>query len=261
MFSIAAAVLAVVLIVLERTGKLNLQKKGGAFGAMLAAALMAGFYFADCARFIAALGVKFSGWTGDEGEARAFGSTSTGLLVVRGLLLLICIVPAAGGLIYTLQALVRKSAERELPRSDHFYGESRVKGLISRGTVAAIGFIAFMVIMVLCLLPYMDRLLASFVIFNPMLLLFITVFTLGLALLPIVGLMISMNGMFMLLCFGIGSAGLVFYLFSAILSAAAAVLSAKYGLMQKSRAVLYGLLGLIPGWNLLALWLMKKDIS
>ena len=261
MFSIAAAVIGLLLIILERAGKLKLQDLRTARKAMVLAALSAGFYLTDAARIIAAIGSKLMDYkTENPGEAMFFGSGSKVMVVIRSILLILSTVPAAAGLIYTVQALVRKTCDRTPAENDSGYVKERVTGLLARGSSAAVGMIISIIVLIVSTLPYLGRFIGTLVIFNPFFLLFFTLLTCGLVLIPVSLVFVTFNGVFIVLVGGIGTVAVVFYIISVIMCIAAAVTAAKRGAMTKKNAVIYSIFGLLPGWNLIAMRLMKKDI-
>ena len=99
---------------------------------MVLAALSAGFYLTDAARIIAAIGSKLMDYkTENPGEAMFFGSGSKVMVVIRSILLILSTVPAAAGLIYTVQALVRKTCDITPADNDSGYVKERVTGLLA----------------------------------------------------------------------------------------------------------------------------------
>lgn len=262
MFSIAAAVMGVLLIVLERTGRLRLYNKRAACAAIVMAALTAGFYFTDTVRIVVSIGAGLLKWgEGHPGEARFFGEATKVSIVIRTILIILSTVPAAAGLIYTIQALVRKTYERAPADTDRDYAVNRISGCISRGIIASVGAVISIIAAVVCILPYMDRVIGTLIVFNPFLVLFVIICTFGLVIIPLAAFIVALNGMFMILLIGIGSTALAFYLISVIMCITAAVISAKNSIIQKKGAVAYSLFGLLPGWNIIAFVMLRKELK
>lgn len=263
MYVVGSAVLAVLLVFLEKTKVLKLHKTSSAIVAMVMTAAVAGLYFAEGARLLAAMGVKVTGLKGKEYEyVKIFGSTSKAAIVAKTILMIVCAVPSAAGLIYMAQALVRKAVIREGYEADNVYSARRAKASAARGLAAAVGMIGAFALMVILALPHLDELMQTMmIVLNPFILLIFCLLTFGIALIPLTGYFLVVNGVLFMVVSGLGAAALVLYILSVIFGISAAGSAVKSGAISKGRGTIYGLLSLLAGWNIVVFCSLKKEIS
>lgn len=263
MYVTGSAVLAVLLIVLVKTGVLKLHRTSAAFTAMLLTAAVAGMYFAEGARLLGAMGAKIIGAGSSElnGDVKMYGDTSKAAIVVKIVLMIVCAVPSAAGLIYMVRALVCKAAVREGYETDNAFGARCAGALASRGIVASVLMIIMTALMVVLAYPHLDELMGSMILVNPVVLLIFSLLTFGVALIALGGYFLAINGVLFMIVSGLGAAALVLYILSVIMGISAAVRASRSGALVRGRWIVYVLLSLLAGWNIFAFISLKKEMS
>ena len=262
LLTIALTVFSVLMIVLEKTKVIDITKKPAGIFTVFSLGAVAGLYFTEAARLIVAAAVKLSGYTfGNSGEKNEliFGSMSKAGLIIRLVLVTVCIVPCAANIIYMVQALIRRPVRQDyVGRTHSVMCAQRTAEL---GIAAVIFTYISLVVMVIGIIPYLDELVDTFIMFPPLLLLIFTILTLGIALIPLVSVMISLNAYLILIVSGLSTAGIAFWAVSAALGIASAVRGGKCGAFTKGKAAAFGVLSVIPVWNIVSLILMKKELK
>ena len=260
--TLALTLFSVLMIVLERTKKTDITKKPAGIAVIAELGVIAGLYCMELARLFVAAAMKIVNWennSGDENVKLIFGNMSKAGIVIRIVLAMICIVPCIGNIIYMVQALIRRPTEQV------YVGKKHSLMCAERATGLGIAAVIFMYIavagMVIGVIPYLDELEASVIIVNPLMLLICAVLTLGIALIPLLSLLIAMNGYLILIVISLSSAAIMYWAISAALGISAAVRCAKCGVFTKGKAAAFGLLSVVPIWNMAAFVLIKKEIK
>ncbi len=262
MYVIGSALLAVLLIVLIKTGKLKLHKTSAAIAAMLMTAASAGLYFAEGARIPGALSAKLFGTNIKEiADVKMYGDTSKAAIVAKIILMIVCAVPVAAGIIYSVQALVRRAAVHEGYEADNVFNSRRAKASAAHGISASVLMIIMTALMVLLAYPHIDDLMKSMILVNPVILLIFSLLTFGIAIIPLTGYFLAINGVLFMIVSGLGAAAVVLYILSVLFGISSVAGAAKSGAVSKGKSTIYGLLSLLAGWNILVFISLKKEIS
>ncbi|MBP5268590.1 MAG: hypothetical protein J6Z29_08475 [Ruminococcus sp.] len=262
MYVVGSAVLAVLLVFLEKTKVLKLHKTSSAFIAMLLTAAVAGLYFTEGARLLGAMGVKIIG-AGSEltGTAKAYGNTSKAAIVIKIILMIVCAFPSATGLIYMTKVLVSRAAVRDEFEDENAYEVRRAKAFANRGIAASLLMIVMTVLMVILAFPHLDELMGTMILLNPVILLIFSLLTFGIALIALVGYFLAINGVLFMIVSGLGAAAILLYFFSIVMGFFASGSASRSNSLPRGRWILYVLLSLLVGWNILVFISLKKEIS
>jgi hypothetical protein len=262
MYVVGSAVLAVLLVFLEKTKVLKLHKTSAAIIAMLLTAAVAGLYFTEGARLLGAMGVKIIG-AGSEltGTANVYGNTSKAAIVIKIILMIVCAFPSATGLIYMTKVLVCRVAESDEYEDGQDFEVMRAKAFANRGIAASFLMILMIALMIILAYPHLDELMGTMILMNPVILLIFSLLTFGIALIALVGYFLAINGVLFMIVSGLGAAIIMLYFFSIVMGFFAAGCASRSRTLQRGHWILYVLLSLMAGWNIFAFISLKKEIK
>ncbi|WP_295155401.1 hypothetical protein [uncultured Ruminococcus sp.] len=260
--TIVLTLFSVLMMVLERTKKLDITKKFAGTATVFSLGISAGLYCMELARLFVAAAMKIINWEvngNDENLELVFGNMSKAGIVIRIVLAMICLVPCTVNIIYMIQALVRR------PVQQIYVGEKHSLMCVERslwlGTAAVVFMVMSLAGMAAGIVPYLDELEASVIMVNPLLLLICAILTLGIALIPLLSLLITMNGYLILIVTSLSTAGMTYWLISAVMGISSSVRLAKCGVFTKGKAAAFGFLSLLPLWNTAGFVLMKRELK
>lgn len=267
MLTIALIAVIAVLIILERTKKVNISNMGAGIFMMCSTCIVTGLYIFDFVNVILALFINLLGLNkSDERElleviAPLFKGMSTTSVIIKLVLLITLFIPFAIGAVYIIQLMARKPLLKGFNESDASYRIRCGMRTLSLGMIASVCFFISLTLMIVCSIPYMDMFIKSLVLFNPLLVFIVFFCTFGIGLFYLGGMFAAMNATLamILICFGI--IALSFYIFSVVMGISACVRAKKAGTLNFLQALVYGIFCFMTGWNIIVFVMLRSQLK
>lgn len=259
---VLTAVLAV-LIILERMGKIRLSNLVCCSFMMISFSTLTGLYIVEFVKALIALCINVLDVKDEDLEEfiPLYEGMSTTTIIIKLVLLVTLAIPFVIGTIYIIQAIVRKPVRRKDSEADNCYNIRCGCRMMTLGVIAAVCFFVCLVITIIVCMPYIKIFIASTMLFHPLLVLIACIFSCGLGLIYLAGLFITVNAPFFVLLISFGLVAISFYGFSVILGIAGVVRARKAGVLTTGKAVVYGILSLMSGWNFIVFLILRKKLS
>jgi len=263
MLTFALIIILAVLIILERCKKINLSNMGASVFMMISISALGGLFVNELVKSVLALFVNVLGIDSKDMEFinPMFEGMSNTAVIIRLVLLLTLMIPFAIGMIYIMQAMVRRPLQRQGGELDADYSSRCGVRLLTLGITADVCLFACLVIMVCLLIPYFELFVQSLFLFHPLVLLFVTIFTFGLGLFWLAGAFAAMNAAFLTIFFAFGLVAMSFYVFSVILGLSSCVRARKVGAITTINALVYGVLCFMTGWSFIPYIILRKKLK
>ena len=267
MLTLILFVILILLIVLERKGKINLSNMGGSVFMMLSVSALMGLYVVEFVRAILAICIK-SFILKEEDIKKLIGFIGKGLensssvaIVLRMVLLFILFIPFAAGVIYVVQKMVKSPLKINSAETTDEYRKRCALRLCTLGIIACCVFFAAGIAMILCIIPCVDNLVESLMLFHPLVLLFMIVFTAGIGVIFILLYAAILNAALFTAVTAFGLVCFALYGFTVIFAFSSLYRAKKIGALTTSQVVSYGIFSLLMGWNIIPVIMLRKKIN
>jgi hypothetical protein len=263
MLTIALIVILAVLIILERCRKINLANMGAGVFMMISVSVLCGLYVMEFVKTLFALASNVLGFDSRDLEFLnpMFEGMSKTVIIIKLVLLITLMIPFAIGAIYIIQAMVRKPLLRQPAESDDIYSLRCSVRSLTLGIISALCVFICLVVMIVAIIPYFQLFIESFVLFNPIVIIVVCIFTCGLGLFILPGMFVVINSTLITLLFAFGLVAMAFYVFSVILGISACVRARRAGVITTVNALIYGVLSFMSGWNLIPYIILRQKLK
>lgn len=263
MLAIALFVILGVLILLERLKKINLSNMAAGIFMMVSASVLVGLYVNELAKTILALIANAFEIESEAAKAiyPMYESMSNATIAIRLVLMVILFLPFAAGILYILQALIRRPLKIcEGESLDEYSRRLGVRNL-DLGIAAAVCFIICLAVMICVLVPYAEIFIESLALFNPALILFMIIFTCGIGLFWLAGMFTVINSAAITILIAFFLVCTAFYLFSVLLGIAGCIRGKKIGKISGFQTLIYIVLSFMIGWNFIPFISLRKKLK
>ncbi len=256
------AILAV-LIILERMKKIRLSNLVGCSFMIISFSTLSGLYVVEFVKVLIALCVNVINLKDKRLEEfiPLYEDMSTTMVIIKLVLLVTLAIPFVIGMIYIIQAIVRRPVERKESEADAYYNIRCGRRMMTLGVISAVCFFVCLVITVIVCIPYIKTFIASTMLFNPLIVFIVCIFSCGIGLIYLAGLFITVNAPLFVLLISFGLVAMSFYVVSVILGIAGTVRAVKAGVIATGKAAVYIILSLMSGWNFIVFLILRKKLS
>lgn len=246
--SLLAVVMMAALVLVERKRSKSNANKGGTALVMIGSAFSCALYGYDLARTMITVIAELFGFGTQLAEKIGSEQGSRTGMVIKSVILCLLIVPMAAGALYILIRLIRSTLENAA------YAAALA---IIAAVVMLVGGVASLLLTV----PYWRELITTLmIVFNPVVLLFLMIFTCGLAL-PFLAVMVLVENVWFIsiMTFG-GIFAVILLVWSAAMGISAAVCAYRSGKVKLHEAVVCGGVSALPIWNIVPMIYLKKKL-
>lgn len=264
MSAIAFTAILAVLIILERCKKIKLANMGGSVILIVSCCVLCGLYAYEFLKYLFSILVNIMGLQTVEELFKispAFSSTSAGAAMVILVLLAALAIPFIIGVIYIIQAIVRKPLLRSDYETDGEYSSRCSVRQLTLAIICSVCFVICLAVTVALIIPYGDMFVMSLQFLNPVLIIFVVIFTFGLALPWLAGGFLIANADLITYLTTFGLIAAAFCAFSVILGISACVRARKIGTLTTVNALIYGALCFAAGWNIIPYIILRGKIK
>lgn len=247
--SLLAVVMMTALVLVERKRSKSNANKGGTALVMIGSALSCALYGYDLARTTITVIAEMFGFGAQLAEKIGSEQEPRTGMVIKSVMLCLLIVPMAAGALYILIRLIRSTFENAAYAA-------------TLSIIAAVVMLVGGVASLLLTVPYWRELATTLmIVFNPVVLCFLMIFTCGL-ILPFLAVMVLVENVWFISIMTFGSFFVtILFVYCAVMGMIAVVRTYRSGKMMQREAVICGIFSLFPVWSILPMIYLKKKLK
>lgn len=257
-----------VLIFLEKKGKINISNMGGSLFLAVGNCLLFGLYAIEILRLCLCLFIHYAGGFGDEYNKSLdyllggkLNTSSAAWVIIQLLLLVTLSVPFLVGTVYIIQKIIRHPVKKQAYETDAGYCGRCALRVCTLGSVMSLVLIGIVVVMVLCVMPFIDMFVKSLLLFHPLVIFIVMLFTAGFGIIILCSTFFLVNSPLIVIMCTFALICMALYVYTVSFGISAAVRAKKLGVITLGKAFVYGALSFMLLWNIIPYLVLRSKIK